>query len=205
MNTVKKNQKQIYTQPHKGDLSIIEQFQMGNEDAFHELVERHRHFVLTCICRTVSDRYLAEDIAQDVWLKVYRSLHTYRGEAKFTTWLYRLTRNQLIDSIRKWKPNQQVNLQDQEAFDHMIDRTVSCWIDLPEEHAIQLEQCKQVQDTLQQLPLKYRSIMILYHMRERSYAEIAEQLAMPIRTVETRLYRAKSLFKTAWRQTADMS
>lgn len=205
MNAVKKNQNHIYTQPHKSDLCIIEQFQLGNEEAFHELVERHRHFVLTCICRTVSDRYLAEDIAQDVWLKVYRSLHTYRGEAKFTTWLYRLTRNQLIDSIRKWKPNQQINLQDQEAFDHMIDRSVSCWNDLPEEHAIQLEQCKQVQDTLQQLPLKYRSIMILYHMRERSYAEIAEQLAMPIRTVETRLYRAKSLFKTAWRQTADMT
>lgn len=205
MNAVKKTTKFVYTQPLQSDLTIIKQFQLGNEEAFHELVNRHRHFVFTCICRTVSDRHLAEDIAQDVWLKVYRSLHTYRGEAKFTTWLYRLTRNQLIDSVRKWKPNQQINLQEQDVLDHMLKDTVSNWNDLPEVHVIQLEQCKQVQDTLQKLPLKYRSIMILYHMRERSYAEIAEQLAMPIRTVETRLYRAKTLFKTAWRQTADLT
>lgn len=205
MNAVKKHRNHIYTQSHKSDQSLVERFQLGNEEAFHDLVERHQHFVLTCICRTVSDRYLAEDIAQDVWLKVYRSLHTYRGEAKFTTWLYRLTRNQLIDSIRKWKPNHQVNIHDHDMLDHMVDRTVSSWNDLPEEHAIQLEQCKQVHDTLQKLPLKYRSIMIMYHLRERSYAEIAEQLAMPIRTVETRLYRAKSLFKTEWRQTADIT
>lgn len=198
--------KSVYMRsPRKSDQALVCQFQQGEEDAFHVLVERHRHFVLTCICRTVSDRYLAEDIAQDVWLKVYRSLHTYRGEAKFTTWLYRLTRNQLIDSIRKWKPNHQINLQDQEIANLLPERSVSQWEDLPEEHAIQNEQCQLVQETLKQLPVKYRSIMVLYHMRERSYAEIAEQLAMPIRTVETRLYRAKSLFKRAWVQTADIN
>ncbi|MGZ9587321.1 RNA polymerase sigma factor [Paenibacillus marinisediminis] len=195
----------VYISSRKTDQSLVIEFQQGNEDAFHELVERHRHFVLTCICRSVTDKYLAEDIAQDVWLKVYRSLHTYRGEAKFTTWLYRLTRNQLIDSIRKWKPNLQVDLSNRDVTDFMPETSVSHWCDLPEECAIQHEQCQQVQDTLNQLPLKYRSIMVLYHMRERSYAEIAEQMAMPVRTVETRLYRAKSLFKRAWMQTADLS
>ena len=193
-----------YNYGYKSDQELAVDFQEGNADAFHELVERHHRFVLTCICRTVSDRYLAEDIAQDVWLKVYRSIHTYRGEAKFTTWLYRLTRNQLIDSIRKWKLNQQLDLNELHMEKLAANQHVSRWEDLPEDSVVQLEQCKQVQETLEQLPLKYRSIMVLYHMRERSYAEIAEQLAMPVRTVETRLYRAKSLFKRAWVQSVGM-
>nr|WP_237684628.1 sigma-70 family RNA polymerase sigma factor [Paenibacillus arenosi] len=168
------------------------------------LVERHRRFVLTCICQTVKDRHLAEDIAQDVWIKVYRSLHTFRGEAKFTTWLYRLTRNQLIDTLRKWKFHLQADSLPYEDYRMNLDNELVASDELPEEHVLKQERCEQVRDTLRNMPLKYRSIMVMYHLRDRSYTEIAEQLSMPVRTVETRLYRAKALFKNGWGQAAEV-
>lgn len=71
---------------------------------------------------------------------------------------------------------------------------------MPEEWVIKRERCEQVRRTLGSLPDKYRTVMVLYHMRQRTYAEIAEQLQMPVRTVETRLYRAKALFKNVWNE-----
>lgn len=184
---------------------LIQQYKEGNEGAMQELVERHRPFVLTCICRTVSDRYLAEDIAQDVWLKVFRSLHTYRGDAKFTTWLYRLTRNQMIDTLRKWKHQHiEMTTDTMQHVEGQIDLDL-IWSDLPEDRLITRERSQEVLEVLKQLPMKYRTVMVLYHLRDRSYTEIAEQLSMPVRTVETRLYRAKSLFKRAWGQSLELA
>ncbi|MBR2569393.1 MAG: sigma-70 family RNA polymerase sigma factor [Paenibacillus sp.] len=193
------------SQQQRTDEWLIQQYKEGNEGAMQELVERHRPFVLTCICRTVSDRYLAEDIAQDVWLKVFRSLHTYRGDAKFTTWLYRLTRNQMIDTLRKWKHQHiEMTTDTMQHVEGQIDLDL-IWSDLPEDRLITRERSQEVLEVLKQLPMKYRTVMVLYHLRDRSYTEIAEQLSMPVRTVETRLYRAKSLFKRAWGQSLELA
>ncbi|WP_245583546.1 RNA polymerase sigma factor [Paenibacillus assamensis] len=189
---------------NKSDEQLVQQIIAGEQEAMNTLVERHRRFVLTCICQTVKDRHLAEDIAQDVWIKVYRSLHTFRGEAKFTTWLYRLTRNQLIDTLRKWKYHLQADSLPYEDYRMNLDNELVASDELPEEHVLKQERCEQVRDTLRNMPLKYRSIMVMYHLRDRSYTEIAEQLSMPVRTVETRLYRAKALFKNGWGQAAEV-
>ncbi|WP_337913070.1 RNA polymerase sigma factor [Paenibacillus arenosi] len=189
---------------NKSDEQLVQQIIAGEQEAMNTLVERHRRFVLTCICQTVKDRHLAEDIAQDVWIKVYRSLHTFRGEAKFTTWLYRLTRNQLIDTLRKWKFHLQADSLPYEDYRMNLDNELVASDELPEEHVLKQERCEQVRDTLRNMPLKYRSIMVMYHLRDRSYTEIAEQLSMPVRTVETRLYRAKALFKNGWGQAAEV-
>lgn len=200
-----KKQTRNDSQQQRTDEWLIQQYKEGNEGAMQELVERHRPFVLTCICRTVSDRYLAEDIAQDVWLKVFRSLHTYRGDAKFTTWLYRLTRNQMIDTLRKWKHQHiEMTTDTMQHVEGQIDLDL-IWSDLPEDRLITRERSQEVLEVLKQLPMKYRTVMVLYHLRDRSYTEIAEQLSMPVRTVETRLYRAKSLFKRAWGQSLELA
>ncbi|WP_261378502.1 RNA polymerase sigma factor [Paenibacillus agilis] len=192
------------TKQNQSDEQLVQQIIAGEQEAMNTLVERHRRFVLTCICQTVKDRYLAEDIAQDVWIKVYRSLHTFRGEAKFTTWLYRLTRNQLIDTLRKWKFHLQSDSLPYEDYRMNLDNELIASEELPEEHVLKQERCEQVRETLRNMPLKYRSIMVMYHLRDRSYTEIAEQLSMPVRTVETRLYRAKALFKNGWGQAAEV-
>ncbi|MCR8846276.1 sigma-70 family RNA polymerase sigma factor [Paenibacillus sp. SC116] len=192
------------TKHNKSDEQLVQQIIAGEQEAMNTLVERHRRFVLTCICQTVKDRHLAEDIAQDVWIKVYRSLHTFRGEAKFTTWLYRLTRNQLIDTLRKWKFHLQTDSLPYEDYRLNLDNELVSSEELPEEHVLKQERCEQVRETLRSMPLKYRSIMVMYHLRDRSYTEIAEQLSMPVRTVETRLYRAKALFKNGWGQAAEI-
>ncbi|UHA74738.1 RNA polymerase sigma factor [Paenibacillus sp. 481] len=180
----------------KSDEWIVQRVLEGEKEMMRILVERHRPFVLTCICRTVKDRHLAEDIVQEVFVKAYRALHTYRGDAKFTTWLYRLTCNQMIDSLRKQRRGGRL---EQIEYNH-TELLTDGWSNEPEEYVVKQEHCEEVRRTLKQLPDKYRSVMELYHMRQQSYAEIAEKLHMPVRTVETRLYRAKMLFKNAWTQ-----
>ncbi|MCY9512764.1 RNA polymerase sigma factor [Paenibacillus apiarius] len=179
----------------QSDELLVQHILEGNEEAMSIMVERHRSFVLTCICQTIQDRYLAEDIAQEVFVKAYRHLHTFRGDSKFTTWLYRLTKNQLIDSIRRQHKGGQVERM--EPY-HIVSLQFHDVSELPEEQVMKRECCEEVRRTLRSLPDKYRMVMELYHMRERTYAEIAEMLKMPIRTVETRLYRAKTLFKRKW-------
>ncbi|BFH67041.1 MAG: RNA polymerase sigma factor [Paenibacillus dendritiformis] len=181
---------------NQSDEQLVQLILSGNKEGMRILVERHRPFVLTCICQTVQDRHLAEDIAQEVFVKVYRRLHTFRGDSKWTTWLYRLTRNQLIDSLRRQRRGAADRLEPDTivALPHQDEEA------MPEEWVIKRERCEQVRRTLGSLPDKYRTVMVLYHMRQRSYAEIAEQLKMPVRTVETRLYRAKALFKNVWNE-----
>lgn len=181
------------------DELIVSQVQQGNEEAMRILVERHRPFVITCICQTVQDRYLAEDIAQDVFVKAYRHIHSFRGDSKFTTWLYRLTKNQMIDILRKKR--KEGHVERLEPY-HIASIQLHDVTDMPDELIIKKERCEEVRSALRALPEKYRMVMELYHMRQRSYAEIAQVLKMPVRTVETRLYRAKMLFKRAWQERA---
>ncbi|MEQ7052689.1 sigma-70 family RNA polymerase sigma factor [Paenibacillaceae sp. P-4] len=183
------------------DELIVSQVQQGNEEAMRILVERHRPFVITCICQTVQDRYLAEDIAQEVFVKAYRHIHSFRGDSKFTTWLYRLTKNQMIDILRKKRKE---GLVERLEPHHIASFQLHDVADMPEERVMKKEKCEEVHQALRALPEKYRMVMELYHMRQRTYAEIAQMLKMPVRTVETRLYRAKMLFKRAWQEHAGL-
>lgn len=85
------------------DEEWVEQIRQGHAEAYRYLVERHKNYVYTLIYRMVGHRETAEDLSQEVFLKAYRSLAQYRGEAKFTTWLYRLTTNLVTDYLRERK------------------------------------------------------------------------------------------------------
>ncbi|MCR8644744.1 sigma-70 family RNA polymerase sigma factor [Paenibacillus sp. N1-5-1-14] len=174
------------------DEQLIESIRQGHVDAYRYLVDRHKGRVFTFIYQMVGQRETAEDLAQEVFIKVFRNLEHYRGDAKFTTWLYRMIMNQVIDYRRsqKRKPLQMV-----------LDKVKDWWADDnlgPEGIAVKQEQRDTVHHLLAGLPDKYRDIMFLYHFEELSYQEIAALMNLPIKTVETRLYRGKSLLKNKW-------
>jgi RNA polymerase sigma factor (sigma-70 family) len=178
------------------DETLAFEAQQGNTDAFAVLVERHKGRVYRTLYQVVGDEQDAQDLAQEAFLKVYRSLAGYRGDAAFTTWLHRLTVNLALDWLRARKRRPlQVPLEpapDREpgTAPHLVSHAEG-----PEEAALRDERRQQLRAAIRELPDDYREVVLLYHFHHLSYQQIAERLEAPLRTIETRLYRAKQLLK----------
>ncbi|WP_028550040.1 RNA polymerase sigma factor [Paenibacillus sp. UNC451MF] len=176
------------------DEQLVEQIRQGDEEAYRFLIERHKNYIYTLVYRLVEHRETAEDLTQEIFIKLYRSLVHFRGDAKFTTWVYRLTVNLVTDYRRS---------QRRRPYEAMLDK-VKNWFgsrqEEPEAAALQKEEQQTILKMLSELPDKYRLILYLYHYKQLSYQEIAEATQLPLKTIETRLYRGKSLLKQKWQE-----
>ncbi|TDF94182.1 RNA polymerase sigma factor [Paenibacillus piri] len=179
---------------HLTDEQLVDQIRQGDKEAYRVLVERHSQYIYTLVYRMIEHRETAEDLTQDIFIKLYRSLGQFRGDAKFTTWLYRLTVNLVTDYRRS---------QRRKPYEAVLDK-VKGWFgnrqEEPEAMALQKEEQETVQRILAGLPDKYRLILYLYHFKQLSYQEIAEVTQLPLKTIETRLYRGKALLKQKWQE-----
>lgn len=176
------------------DEQLVDHVRQGDEEAYRFLIERHKNYIYTLVYRMVEHRETAEDLTQEIFIKLYRSLVHFRGDAKFTTWVYRLTVNLVTDYRRA---------QRRKPYEAILDK-VKGWFgnreEEPEAVALQKEEQQTVQRLLSELPDKYRLIMYLYHYKQLSYQEIAEVTQLPLKTIETRLYRGKALLKQKWQE-----
>ncbi|MBP3698069.1 MAG: sigma-70 family RNA polymerase sigma factor, partial [Oscillospiraceae bacterium] len=133
--------------------------------------------------------YDADEAAQEAFVAAWRALPNFRGDAKFSTWLYRLTTNAAIDVMRREKRHQTV------GEGEMVDLADDA--DSPQERVERTEQQEAVQKALATLSEEYREVLLLRYMEELDYAEIAEVLQLPSGTVKSRINRAKAALKTA--------
>jgi len=176
------------------DEQLVDRIRQGDEEAYRFLIERHKNYIYTLVYRMVEHRETAEDLTQEIFIKLYRSLSHFRGDAKFTTWVYRLTVNLVTDYRRA---------QRRKPYEAILDK-VKGWFgnrqEEPEAAALQKEEQQTVQRLLSELPDKYRLILYLYHYKQLSYQEIAEVTQLPLKTIETRLYRGKAMLKQKWQE-----
>ncbi|HEX3045852.1 MAG TPA: sigma-70 family RNA polymerase sigma factor [Bacillota bacterium] len=175
------------------DIEIIERILAGQKELYGELVTKYEILVLTAIRRSLPDSpEEIEDLAQEVFIKAYRSLDKYRGQAAFSTWLYRIAINCVIDYKRQ-------------TGTHPETETLYDNIAVPDTH-LPVNRApdptpgsREIQLTIRQafagLPESYRRILFLHHYQGYSYAEISAKLGLPIKTVETRIYRAKKALR----------
>ncbi|UUZ90390.1 sigma-70 family RNA polymerase sigma factor [Paenibacillus sp. P25] len=174
------------------DEQLVDLIRQGDEAAYRVLVERHQNYVYTLVYRLIEHRETAEDLTQDVFLKLYRSLSLFRGDSKFTTWLYRLTVNLVTDYRRAER---------RKPYGALLDK-VKGWFgdrqEEPEARALLKEEQETMRRSLAGLPDKYRLILYLFHYKQLSYQEISEVTGLPLKTIETRLYRGKSMLKEKW-------
>lgn len=174
------------------DEQLIGHVRQGSLEAFGVLVDRHKNGIFQFIRCRVEERETAEDLAQEVFLKLFRHLPDYRGEAGFSTWLYSLAINTVRDYLRKKKRRPVTTVL--EAMKGWLGDSRQ----EPEAEAMRAEERETVAGLLGSLPLKYREVLYLYHYRQMSVAEAARLLQIPVRTAETRLYRGKQLLKERW-------
>ena len=171
------------------ELLLISRARGGDREAFGELVEQYRDNVYRLAYRMCGNAYDADEAAQEAFVAAWRALPNFRGDAKFSTWLYRLTTNAAIDVMRREKRHQTVG--DGEMVDVADDA------DSPQETVERTEQQEAVQKALSTLSEEYREVLLLRYMEELDYAEIAEVLQLPSGTVKSRINRAKAALKTA--------
>lgn len=179
---------------HLSDEELLGLAAQGNMDAFGQLIERHKDRVYRVVYRMVAHEQDAQDLSQDVFLRAYRSIHTFRGDARFTTWLHRLTVNLTLDWLRaRGRRPIQVPIESDNEDTYAVP--VPSQDPTPEEHVIREQRRQELLAAVAALSPDYRDVVMMHHFKGLSYQSIAERLGCPVRTVETRLYRARQQLK----------
>ena len=160
----------------------MERCRQGDETAFRELVDQYKGLVFALIARSMTDRARAEELAQDVFLKVHKGLPYFRGESKLSTWIYRIVLNVLsqerprgttisLDEMPADRPAVQIASDDRSFGDLLLkDR---------------------LQKAIERLPVQYQVLVNGHYLKGMRYEDLAEALDLPMGTVKTHLHRAK--------------
>ncbi len=168
------------------DAFLVEQCRAGDEEACEALVRQYQERVFALISRMTGDPDRVEDIAQEVFLKAFRSLKSFRGGSRFYTWLYRITVNTVLNTMRSQGRRQETSLDALEGFEVQADAEME-----PAEATARLELARRVREAIDQLEEPYRVNVYLRELEDLSYEEIAEVVELPVGTVKSRLFRAR--------------
>jgi RNA polymerase sigma-70 factor (ECF subfamily) len=162
---------------------LVERCRSGDEHAFQELVDRYKDLVFALVARTVQDRARAEDLAQEVFLRIHRGLPYFRGEARLSTWIYRIVANVCAHDQGRPSP---VSIED----DHVRAEVVSSTARRDRQFG-DLELRDQLEKAIARLPPNYRLLIAAHYLEGIQYEELAEAMQLPLGTVKTQLHRAK--------------
>ena len=176
------------------DALLVAETLRGRPEAFGTLVERYDRAVYHLAYRTLQDREEARDATQEAFFKAYRSLKTFKPDAKFSTWLFAITYHGCCDRLSRRKRFSN------EALPDYADPSAG-----PEREAIAGDEARRLRAAIDALPEKYRTVITLFHLQGRQYDEIASILGLPMGTVKTHLYRAKEQLRSILNQTAGAS
>ena len=167
----------------KTDSELVRSCLTGNNDAFAELVSRYKRLIYSVAYKFTKENEEADDMAQEAFIKIYRSLSRYNDKYTFSTWCVKVATNVCLDHVRRKKLNC-VSLEEIENF------TVTD-TDSPEEHYLRKEKRQVLQDAIDSLPEIYREPIVMFHQKGMSYKEIAEDLGKPMSIIKNRIFRAR--------------
>jgi RNA polymerase sigma-70 factor (ECF subfamily) len=173
------------------EANLVAASKMGNQDAFAQLVQQHQRRVFNLVFRMLQQYEEANEVTQETFLAAWQGLPTFRGDARFSTWLYRIAYNCALKQLEQRKRDKAVQIGVQ-AEQRIANAGQEQRVDAAlESHARQAL----VQEHLANLPAKYRIVLVLRHLQDMTYEEMAEILTMPVGTIKTHLFRARNLLK----------
>lgn len=180
------------------DRDLVERCRGRDAAAFDEVVDRHKAKIYNYLYRMMGNAADAEDLTQEVFVRLYTSLDSFRSQASLNTWLFRIAGNLCIDHFRRSRKHRAVAFSLDEPLDRdtpeaggsqtheVADLTYE-----PHRVAERAETAQQIQQALQQLPEKLRAVLILHDVEGMPYEEIAQVVACPLGTVKSRLFNAR--------------
>ena len=175
----------------------------GKEESYKKLVDKYQKPLYFHIRKMIKEVELVEDLVQEVFMKAFHNLSTYSNDYAFSTWLYRIATNHTIDYLRKKKLqtlsiNEPYKTKDGEMEIQLPDETY-----LTDQPVIRKQRKQIVQQAIDDLPEKYKAVIEMRHMEEKSYQEIAEILDLPLGTVKAHIFRAREMLYKALKDKRD--
>ena len=165
----------------------------GNDHAFRLLVEKYRNDVFRTVFAVLRDQKEAEDAAQEVFMKIYTSLSQYENQG-FKTWLTRIAVNHAIDVKRKQARRRE------DVVDSLEQQVPGTPKNSVEKEVIAQDQRRLVQKKLNEVPENYREVIYGFYIAEKSYQQMADEQNVQVKTIETKLYRARNWIKKNWKE-----
>ena len=173
------------------DLELVKRVQRGDGAAFDLLVRKYQHRIAALIGRYIADWSEVQDVAQETFIRAFRAIGNFRGDAQFYTWLHRIAvntaKNHLVAGNRR-PPSADIDVEDAEQFDAGIRLRDT---DTPERELMRQELERAVMRAVEALPEELRLAITLREMDGLSYEEIAQRMDCPIGTVRSRIFRAR--------------
>ncbi|HEY1063555.1 MAG TPA: sigma-70 family RNA polymerase sigma factor [Daejeonella sp.] len=177
----------------KNDFMLVIRAKDGDQKAYAELMQRYKDSIYFMALKMVNNKDDAMDLTVETFGKAFENIEKYKPDFAFSTWLFRIATNNCIDFIRKKRLNV-VSLQSlsEEDKDEKQLQIPSDTLD-PEQTSIKKQESEKLKSIVEQLPQRYRTLIILRYYDEQSYEEIAQQLDLPLGTVKAQLFRARDL------------
>ncbi len=173
------------TTTQMSDSALVSLYISGNENAFEQLVNRHKNKVFTTILLIVKDTYTAEDLMQDAFIKAVHTMKSgrYNEEGKFSSWICRIAHNLAIDFFRKEKRSPMITLEDGSN----VFNTLAFAADSAESLQIKEDTCVRLRELIQTLPQAQREVLMMRHYADMSFQEIADATGVSINTALGRM------------------
>lgn len=185
------------------DFELVRRVQRGDSAAFDLLVRKYQNRVVALIGRYIHDWSECQDVAQDTFLRAYRALGNFRGDAQFSTWLHRIAvntaKNHLVAHKRR-PPGDDIDIDDAEQFESALRMRDN---DTPERELMRQEMEQTVMSAVEALPEELRAAITLREVDGMSYEEIAQHMQCPIGTVRSRIFRARDAIDARLRPLMD--
>jgi len=171
----------------KDDIYYIEKVKEGQTNYFSYIVERYQDIVFSIALKVLRNREDAEEMAQESFIKAYKSLHTFKGNAKFSTWLYRITYNSCISEVRRKK----IHFASTDEVEIKDETTELNFDEIPEKNRE-----KAIKQALEKLPEDEYTLILLYYFEEQSIEEISKVTKLSESNTKVKLYRARKKLYT---------
>lgn len=168
---------------------LVKKLKKGDERAFQELIDRFQNKIFGLINLIVNKPGITEDLAQEVFLRIFKGIPYFRGESELATWIYRITYNVCLAEVKK--AGKSLPVIPDKKWEKSLNNLHFYWDKRTEKFELE----NRIKNILDSLPTHYKTVVVLFYWQGLSYQELGESMNIPVGTVKTYLHRAKSLLK----------
>ncbi|HMQ67960.1 MAG TPA: sigma-70 family RNA polymerase sigma factor [Ignavibacteria bacterium] len=187
------NPKIIPNKSKAEDIALIDEALSGNQTSYEKLMKKYYQMIYNLVYRMISKKEDVEDLTQEAFIKAFHSLQNFDKQFAFSTWLFKIATNNAIDYLRKKKLYTFSIDKEIQADDSDYKFEIPDHENKPDKHILDDQLRQIINEAIETLPPKYKSVIVLRHKEEKEYEEIAKELKIPLGTVKAHIFRGREL------------